>query len=68
MPDHPPVKREVRWAVCDRWGYVAWMAWLRRDAIRKAVDDWGKPWRTLKRKYGMFVAKVQIGPVEADRG
>lgn len=62
------IKTQIRWVVFSKWGDAIDINWTRRDVLRQVEHATGEPWKTLHRKYGMFVAKAAVGPIPVTCG
>ena len=74
---------EHMWGLYQRFSdgmvrFTGKVCWHRRDVIKNALDDWQlwdyhtrkyqrETWPQLKRRYGLFVARVAVAP-EVDDG
>lgn len=56
------------WAVCWPHGNVVpqTVRWYRKQAIEAYIDLWpdthGMTWKDVRKKYGVFAARVVVGP------
>jgi len=64
MPEQTPIKAETMWAVITADGYIlmSTIGDRRKDSVRRYMKGSLEPWSYWRKKFGLTVQRIQIGP------